>query len=415
MQHLKKYLLVLLLITCLLPHINGQQVYPDPGYQLLNDKAFIQNRNFYLFTLLEKLPAVNRLLVKDTVMQSLAAVYRQRLHAPGSTQVLQPFLFDEAIITRVGSYWPNLLKQYPVEMGELLKHMRSSGFFQLYAGEPDHLLLSHAWQDAARGISYIINAYTSNKGFRYPKIDSARFNVQLPVYKKALLQLKKTAAAKDNPATLFFQPSLQLAIGLLLLNKHDECARYEPLEAANAGAYTQLKKTDWEKYTYSALLIPGAGPGNHDPISETGKNRCRLGADLYRKGVAPCIIVSGGHVHPFGTPYAEAVEMKKYMVNELKVPASAVIIEPYARHTTTNVRNAVRIAWKSGMPLQKRMLCVSDAMQLYYIASSVFEQRCKEELGYMPATDRKQADLYTLSFLPDLQSLQANALDPLDP
>jgi hypothetical protein len=33
----------------------------------------------------------------------------------------------------------------------------------------------------------------------------------------------------------------------------------------------------------------------------------------------------------------------------------------------------------------------------------------------MPAADIQQADLYFLSFTPDLRSLQADARDPLDP
>ena len=54
----------------------------------------------------------------------------------------------------------------------------------------------------------------------------------------------------------------------------------------------------------------------------------------------PFIIVSGGRVHPFKTQYIEAVEMKHYMIDVLGIPTSAIIIDPFARHTTTNVRNA---------------------------------------------------------------------------
>ncbi|WP_212003707.1 YdcF family protein [Chitinophaga sp. HK235] len=405
---MKKHLWVWLFICLGIQTTTAQ----DPGYRLLNEKNVIQNRNFYLFTLLEQLPAVNRLLQQDTAMQRINIIFQQRLQ---SATALQGLLLDKPTIARLAAYWPQLLQQHPAVMEELLKHMRASGFFQLYAAEPDTAILARAWKDAASGVNYIINAYTTNKGFRYPKIDSAAFYVSGPAYQQAMGQLLKSTRHKDRHSTFFFQPALHAAIGLLLLNKHDECARYEPLEKDNREAYTKAKTTDWNKYTYTALLIPGAGPGNNDPISDAGKSRCRIGAELYRKGSAPFIIVSGGHVHPYGTPYAEAVEMKKYMVNELKIPADVIMIDPYARHTTTNVRNAVRIAWKSGMPLQKRMLCVSDALQTYYVASSTFTKRCQDELGYMPAADLQQADLYYLSFLPDIKSLQANAMDPLDP
>ncbi|MBC9929347.1 YdcF family protein [Chitinophaga qingshengii] len=390
----------------------AQNTPPDPGYRLLKEKNEIVNRNVYLFTLLEQLPAVNRLLTNDTLLQRWNTLYRERLQAADSLTALR---FDEATIARFERYWPQLLQQHPTEMDDLLQQMRRSGFFQLYARKTDAELLANAWLDAAHGVNYILNAYTHNTGFRYPKIDSAAFYVKSPGYQKMLRQLLHTVAHKTPRRAMFFQPSLSAAIGLLELNKHDECARYQPLEKTNSAAYTKVKSVDWDKYKYAALLIPGAGPGSNDPISDAGKNRCRIGAEMYRKGSAPFIIVSGGHVHPFGTPYAEAVEMKKYLVNELKIPAEAVILEPHARHTTTNVRNAVRIAWKSGMPLHKRMLCVSDALQLYYVNSAVFSKRCQEELGYQPATDIQQADLYYLSFIPNLESLQANSMDPLDP
>jgi hypothetical protein len=292
--------------------------------------------------------------------------------------------------------------------------MRSSGLFTLYATQPDEALFVHAWQDAANGVNYIINAYTKGQGMRYPLIDSAAFYVKDPGYEATVHRLAQQALDKNKDA-LFFKPGLDMALGLLTLNRRDEAARYEPLEAANATAYKQVRKTAWEKYPYSAMVILGASPGGKEPVSETGKSRCRTGAELFRKGLAPFIIVSGGHVRPAGTPYSEAVEMKKYLVNELKIPVTAVMIDPYARHTTTNLRNAVRVAWKGGVPVNKKMLCVSDAMHLFYVNSTLFTQRCLTELGYMPAADIRQADLYFLSFTPDLRSLQADALDPLDP
>lgn len=409
---MKHYLWIIALLCSGILTTSAQSTAPDPGYRLLNAKNIIVNRNFYLFTLLEQLPEVSSLLLKDTTQQRWNNIFRGKLQSARTPEDLR---FDEATVARFNARWTQMLQQHPREMGDLLQHMRRSGFFQLYAADPDSTLLMKAWQDATGGVNYILNAYTTNKGFRYPKIDSAAFYVESPAYKAALTQLLHALARKKIRTPLFFQPSLEAAVGLLLLNKHDECARYMPLEETNAGAYAKVKSVDWDKYTYSALLIPGAGPGNNDPISDAGKNRCRIGAEIYHKGSAPFIIVSGGHVHPFGTLYAEAVEMKKYMVDELKVPPDAIIVEPHARHTTTNVRNAVRIAWKSGMPLQKRMLCVSDALQLYYISSPVFSKRCEEELNYQPAAGIQQADLYYLSFVPDLKSLQANSMDPLDP
>lgn len=407
MHYLKNWLVICFLLFVLLPVTYSQSAYPDPHYKPLKSADKLQDRNFYFFTLLEEIPAVKRLLAED----SLLATCRQRI----AGAVVNNLLFPDSIISRVNGAWKELLQRRPQEMSRLTQEMRSSGFFVLYAAQPDEALLIHAWQDAANGVNYIINAYTKGLGMRYPLIDSAAFYVNDPGYKAAVRRLAQQVEDKDKAAALFFKPRLDMALGLLALNRRDEAARYEPLEAANAAAYKQVKKTAWKKYPYSALVILGASPGGKEPVSETGKSRCRTGAELFRKGLAPFIIVSGGHVRPAGTPYSEAVEMRKYLVNELKIPATAVMIDPYARHTTTNLRNAIRVAWRGGVPVNKKMLCVSDAMHLFYVNSSVFTQRCLTELGYMPAAEIRQADLYFLSFMPDLRSLQADARDPLDP
>ncbi|MCW3466578.1 YdcF family protein [Chitinophaga nivalis] len=419
MYSLKKYIVLGALLFLYLPYVAGQSATPDRHYKFLNSRHVLQDKNFYLFTLLEQLPAVKKAVAADTTLKRIGEQYRQRISGAVTgaevSSLTSPFVFSPQVQHQVTESFARLWLTHPAEMKALLQQMRSSGLFQLYAGFTDEALLARACEDAGKGVSYIINAYTTNEGFRYPKIDSAAWYVKAPAYKQAVAQLLQQLKKDNRSQQLFFRPSLDLALGLLLLNKHDEAARYEPLMATNQEAYTHLKSIDWNKYTYSALLILGAGPSDNAPISEACKNRCRMGADMFRKGMAPGIIVSGGHVHPFGTPYAEAVEMKKYLVNELKVPAAAVILEPYARHTTTNVRNAARIAWRSGIPVDKRMMCVSDALHLSYVTSRMFEQRSQEELGYLPAADIQQGELFFISFVPDIRCLQADARDPLDP
>ena len=49
-------------------------------------------------------------------------------------------------------------------------------------------------------------------------------------------------------------------------------------------------------------------------------------------------------------------EMKKYLMNHLKVPENAIIMEPHARHTTTNLRNGARLIYRYGIPFDKAAL-----------------------------------------------------------
>jgi hypothetical protein len=214
---------------------------------------------------------------------------------------------------------------------------------------------------------------------------------------------------------LFFELPLQLALRALEINDRDEAARYEPLNLGmNKSAVKSIPGIQWASFSYSLILVPGQGPEQEglaiDPMSI---NRCRLAAERYKKGLAPLIVVSGGHVHPNKTPYSEAVEMKKYMVRELHIPEKAILIEPHARHTTTNLRNAARIVYRFRIPDTMKILTVTDSIQNAYI--NMMDKRFVEELGYIPYRDLKKISAEESEFYPIKNALQVNPLDPLDP
>ena len=150
---------------------------------------------------------------------------------------------------------------------------------------------------------------------------------------------------------LFYQPSLAVALQLMEVNDRDEPARHEPMEQKdNRKAFNQIKVVPWKQYPYAAIVIPGNGPELYaTPFSPLNKMRLALAAGRYRKGVTPFLIVSGGYCYPFGTKYAEAVEMKKYLMQKLAIPEEAIIIDPYARRRPTT----------SGMPQDKPCVFLS--------------------------------------------------------
>lgn len=96
------------------------------------------------------------------------------------------------------------------------------------------------------------------------------------------------------------------------------------------------------------------------------------------------ILVSGGNVHPeqIHTPYNEAYQMKQALIREFNVSADRIIIDAYARHTTTNVRNAGRFMLAYGI---RNATIVSQAPQTLYLSypQLSFTARCKRELGYV--------------------------------
>jgi hypothetical protein len=140
-----------------------------------------------------------------------------------------------------------------------------------------------------------------------------------------------------------------------------------------------------------------------------------LASRRYREGKAPLIIVSGGFVHPAQTPYAEALEMKKALIGEFGVGPESIIVDPHARHTTTNMRNAARLLYRYGAPFEKTVLVTTDPNQSTYIEGDVFAKRSMDELGYMPYKIVKRLSAFDLEWLPQINSLQADARDPLDP
>ena len=183
----------------------------------------------------------------------------------------------------------------------------------------------------------------------------------------------------------------------------------------NAKPFSKIKTINWDKYQYSLILIPGLGPEEEGVKLDSGAiARCKSGVERFRKGLAPFIVVSGGNVHPFQTPYNEAVEMKKYLIEELNVPEDVVFIEPDARHTTTNLRNASRIIYHFGIPANKPVLIVTDKSQSSYINSGMAKTSMRD-LGYLPYKNLKKISETETEFYPNWESMQVDPFDPLDP
>lgn len=284
-------------------------------------------------------------------------------------------------------------------------------------------LLIANWERSARGMNQVIATYGDGAKPHYAEIDSMTYAADSRTYPNLIhilldnLHLSEEVPASPEEQALFFEPSLRFAIRLLQSNSRDEAGRYWPLKTGqNRQAIARAKSPNQKVYPYSVILIPGAGsevPGV--ALSPWAKERLRLGVAAYRAGLAPFIMVSGGFVHPSQTPFCEALEMKRYLMQIYELPESAILVEPYARHTTTNLRNAVREIVSYGLPADKPMLIVSDKAQSDNIASEAFEKRNMQELGYQPVKLGKRLSSTEQEALPSSESLFRDPLDPLDP
>jgi hypothetical protein len=105
-----------------------------------------------------------------------------------------------------------------------------------------------------------------------------------------------------------------------------------------------------------------------------------------------------------------------FLVNEMGVPESVIIVDPYARHSTTNFRNAARLLLQAGAPLEKEVLvAVVHQGHLAGGISQSFTERCIRELGYEPITERHQVSSTSWAGHLNPMSLTLDPADPLDP
>jgi hypothetical protein len=135
---------------------------------------------------------------------------------------------------------------------------------------------------------------------------------------------------------------------------------------------------------------------------------------LFLEHKAPLIILSGGHVHPMQTPYCEAIEMKKYVMEKYKIPEANILVEPQARHTTTNFRDGARLAFRYRIPTALALVTSSES-HITSSTSEEFRTRCLHELGYFPMEFIKRVSPVAAEFKPSVVSLFFDANDPLDP
>src|SRR5437763_2047556 len=365
----------------------------------------VQDKNFYALSLLERSSAV----AGDAELNAILRVKRDALHKATTTCALDcncyaaAMKFSDAEIALIAT----MLRRLPLDD----RALRASGTEIL------HPTIEAAWRDAAHGINNIIDVYGTGKAPRYPQIDSVSFDVKSQAYGQLVHTVAEDLDEQQSDLKLFFQPSLRFALYLLDVNHRDEAGRFEPLQRGeNAAALRRLRTVRWKDYPYSSIIVPGYGPDLAGwSFAPEGKLRCEIAARRLRERKAPVIIVSGGYVHPNQTRYCEAMEMKKSLISDFGVPASAIIIEPQARHTTTNLRNAARLLYRYDIPFARAALVTTDSFQSAYIESEGFAKRCDQELGYQPGKILRRVSAFDLELVPRIESLQVNPMDPLDP
>ncbi len=384
--------------------------------------APVQDKNFFLLSLFERSAAVSNAIRSDAELKEILRVKRDALHAATSCEadvecVTANLRFTDEEMARVANALQRLSRTEPALREMADGPLRDSGSYVRYHAKGNDALLAAAWIDAAKGINHIIDVYGRGVAPRYPDIDSLAFDVKSQGYAQLVHTVADTLDEQSSGDMLFFQPSLRFALYLLRVNKRDEAGRYEPLEAGeNAATIRHIPTIAWKDFPYTVIVVPGFGPDRSAwNLAPQGRLRLEVAARRYKAGDAPLILVSGGYVHPNQTAWCEALEMKKSLIADDGVPADSIIVEPHARHTTTNLRNAARLIYRYNIPFERKALITTDRFHSAYIASEAFAERCNRELGYQPAAISGRGSVFDLEFTPLRESLQIDSMDPLDP
>lgn len=381
----------------------------------------LPTRVFPLFAMMRTADGWAQALRDDSVLQTLISDRAARIPtgtcAPSPQCLADAWVWTDADIALVQARLRHLVENPKLGKALVARQMRPSGRFARYTALSDADLVAAAWAETAAATNHVIAVYAKGVAPRYPIIDATIFNMALPQTTDVMSAHGVAAAAQAKGTDLFFDPALRYAAGLLQMNERIDAGNFRPLLGGdNAETNRAIGRMNWRGKRYTALLVFGHGP--EDAQSRTGVMghiRLSIAADMFARGVAPFIIVSGGNVHPNRTPFNEAVEMKRLLITQYGVPADRILMEPHARHTTTNLRNCARLLLAAKFPADRPALVVSDHKTIQYIGSNVLAQRNIAEMGVQPGRVTPGSDQFTLVFTPDPIAFHAEAMDPLDP
>lgn len=412
------------IVTFLTLNLIAQESETSYFLEFNKTQDILQEKNFYLFSSIQQNSHVDNLLRKNKVLQEIAQKrYTKIKHSlsnnnPDINMLVKAYYLSPQDIQAVSVELKSLLKNEKVLTDWVNHSLRPSKAYARFEHLPDAEYLTKSWELCANAMNHILDVYGLGEKPMYPKIDSISYDVHSSFFKGSIYFWSDALFLHSNwKNALFYQNTLDFSLALLYMNHRDEAARYEPMELReNKSAVENIRNIDFSQYKYAAIVVLGNGPENYrDRLTALGKLNLLLGVIEYRSGKAPLIIVSGGHAHPYRAPFAEAIEMKKELMERFHIPEEHIIIDPHARHTTTNLRNASRLIKQYGIPFNKKCLAVSHNSHIDYVNSEVFHERCLKELGYLPVLLQERISATAIEFVPQIESGQQNPIEPLDP
>ncbi|MFZ4506347.1 MAG: YdcF family protein [Fimbriimonas sp.] len=413
------------LILCLLAtgFLSGSSIVPEPARHPLALWSPVQDKNFYLLSVLERNTQAQKALAAEPTLAKIARDQLERLEGAfqnrslDQSKTLLSMLITPEEVTAGAEGLRRAYENSAVIRDIADRQIPLSGTYYQYQLESGPERLARAWKECAEGINNAILVYGTGRPGRSADIDSMFYKPTDPVFNGTVHNLFGILLEDTPKDSLFCKVSLRVAIELMEANRRNEAGRHEPMERGeNQAAFRAIPRTAWKSYPYTVMVVPGLGPDEPGvALSPAAKLILSAVARRYREKKAPFILVSGGYVHPNQTPFCEAIEMKRSLIKDFGIPERAIIIDPHARHTTTNMRNVARLMYRYGIPFDRPGLVTTNTYQSADIEGPGFRARCQRVFGYVPYSIGERLSPFDLEFTPKIESLRIDPKDPLDP
>ena len=192
----------------------------------------------------------------------------------------------------------------------------------------------------------------------------------------------------------------------------------EPIDVAAENAAAESRLARLPMASRHILILPGRTPnGTPIPYRMNADERGRVAhaTSYLNESGAALILASGGNVHPNLTPFNEAYQMKQALAREFGVPRDRIVIDPYARHSTTNLRNAGRFMLAFNVSYATIVTDVPQTFLFSHPELSLFNHQCKKTLGYVVGDLRPAGGLERTHFVPAPEVWTRDESEPRDP
>jgi hypothetical protein len=164
-------------IGCLLASLSGIAA-AQPLHAPVRMESPVQDKNFYLLSMLERTPDVRAAVKAEPALARIAAERLAALDKAVKTCNLDldcyaaAFQWTDAQAKDAGSALAGLYRTSPAVRRLTDGALRESGMYVRYQTLGGDQLLDHAWADCIHGINHMIDVYGLGKPPRYPAIDS---------------------------------------------------------------------------------------------------------------------------------------------------------------------------------------------------------------------------------------------------